>query len=157
MSLCGREVPDCRRREYRGPESRHPASVWLQDPDCALRKDEEELKEPLRGWILEGKGPVREPADLKQGCADRPRSFLCLRLRMTTSVMNAEIVQRCRGKGILVNNASDASMCDFFFPSVVRDEEIVIGIAPGMEATTEEVKQIRKRIQDMLKGERRPK
>ncbi len=69
---------------------------------------------------------------------------------------NAEIVQICRGKGILVNNASDASMCDFFFPSVLRDEEIVIGIA-GDGSDHRKVKQIRKKIQDMLKGEKRPK
>lgn len=70
--------------------------------------------------------------------------------------MNGEIARICQRKGILVNNASDAAQCDFFFPSIICEEEMVIGIA-GDASNHKKVKELRKRIQNLLKGERRPK
>lgn len=43
--------------------------------------------------------------------------------------LNREIVSLCRGKGILANSASDRNVCDFYFPAVVRRDNLVIGIA----------------------------
>lgn len=70
--------------------------------------------------------------------------------------VNGEIARICQRKGILVNNASDAAQCDFFFPSIICEEEMVIGIA-GDASNHKKVKELRKRIQNLLKGERRPK
>ena len=124
---------------------------------CRIRmcspENEQDLKEPLRGWILEGK--IRYESGRFEAGMLTGREFLVF-AATDENETNAEIVQICRGKGILVNNASDASMCDFFFPSVLRDEEIVIGIV-GDGSDHRKVKQIRKKIQDMLKGEKRPK
>ena len=41
------------------------------------------------------------------------------------------IWQECRERGVPVNIASDQSMCDFFFPALVEEEDLVIGICSG--------------------------
>lgn len=42
--------------------------------------------------------------------------------------LNRRIAELCRERGILVNDASDQRLCDFQFPSVVKDGDVVIGI-----------------------------
>lgn len=42
--------------------------------------------------------------------------------------LNRKIGLRCRELGILVNVSSDQSMCDFQFPSIVQDGDVVIGL-----------------------------
>lgn len=42
--------------------------------------------------------------------------------------INAKIVWDCNREGIPVNDASNYKNCDFFFPGIVTDEEIVIGV-----------------------------
>ncbi len=42
--------------------------------------------------------------------------------------LNRDIYVMCREKGIPANNCSDKTMCDFQFPSVVKDGDVVIGI-----------------------------
>lgn len=42
--------------------------------------------------------------------------------------LNREIYVMCREKGISANNCSDKTMCDFQFPSVIKDGGVVIGI-----------------------------
>lgn len=44
------------------------------------------------------------------------------------SGVNLEIYDICKARGILVNTASDANRCDFYFPAVACTDEIVIGI-----------------------------
>lgn len=42
--------------------------------------------------------------------------------------LNREIYVMCRENGIPVNNCSDKTMCDFQFPSVIKDGDVVIGL-----------------------------
>lgn len=42
--------------------------------------------------------------------------------------VNEKIVWDCNKEGIMVNDASDYENCDFFFPGLVTEEEIVIGV-----------------------------
>ena len=42
--------------------------------------------------------------------------------------LNREIYVMCREKGIPANNCSEKTMCDFQFPSIVKDGDVVIGI-----------------------------
>lgn len=42
--------------------------------------------------------------------------------------VNAAITAECKNKGIPVNNASDSSQCDFYFPALVEREQLVIGV-----------------------------
>ncbi|MDE7311057.1 MAG: bifunctional precorrin-2 dehydrogenase/sirohydrochlorin ferrochelatase [Eubacterium sp.] len=41
---------------------------------------------------------------------------------------NAKIYMECRKKEIPVNNASDCTQCDFYFPALVEREQLVIGV-----------------------------
>ncbi len=47
--------------------------------------------------------------------------------------INREIVRECREKGIPVNAANCKELCDFYFPSVIVKEELVVGINAGGE------------------------
>ncbi len=42
--------------------------------------------------------------------------------------INTIIFRECRHKGILVNVASDKEKCDFFFPGIVQQGDITVGI-----------------------------
>ncbi len=70
-------------------------------------------------------------------------------------LLNERIVQDCReaeqksGRKILVSVASDRSLCDFYFPSVIRQDDIVIGINSGGKDPGK-VKAIRKRLEKIL-------
>lgn len=63
--------------------------------------------------------------------------------------VNRQIVSACRDKGIPVNAADDKRLCDFYFPSIVMDEEIVIGINSGGEDPVR-TKNVRKKIETMI-------
>lgn len=52
-------------------------------------------------------------------------------LAAATSEINAEVVHDCREKKIPVNNASDRDQCDFYFPGIAKDGDIVVGITSG--------------------------
>lgn len=45
--------------------------------------------------------------------------------------VNHAIFQECRHKEIPVNVSSDKEKCDFYFPGIVRDGDVTIGIASG--------------------------
>ena len=48
-----------------------------------------------------------------------------------------------------MNNASDHEQCDFYFPSIVRDEQKVIGInGGGMDHRG--TKELRKKVEQVL-------
>lgn len=71
---------------------------------------------------------------------------------------NREIVSACHElereeqRKIMVNTADDKSLCDFFFPSVVRKEEITIGInSAGKDC--QKVKMTRKEIEKLIQAE----
>ena len=42
--------------------------------------------------------------------------------------VNALVTEECRMMSIPVNNASDKAMCDFYFPGIAKDGDVVIGI-----------------------------
>ena len=63
--------------------------------------------------------------------------------------VNAEIGRLCREQGICVNVADKKEMCDFYFPSIVKTEDVVIGIKSGGENPVA-TKKVRKRIEDCL-------
>ena len=67
--------------------------------------------------------------------------------------LNDEIHSVCKCLGILVNVCSDQRKCDFQFPGIVKDEEVVIGInAAGTDH--HKVKKLRECIEEAFaKGE----
>ena len=63
--------------------------------------------------------------------------------------VNAEIGRLCRSLGICVNVADKKEMCDFYFPSIVKTEEVVIGINSG-GANPGATKRPREKIEEWL-------
>ena len=45
--------------------------------------------------------------------------------------LNHEIAKLCKQKGILANNASSKEDCDFFFPGLLQEGGLTIGISSG--------------------------
>ncbi|MEY8390226.1 bifunctional precorrin-2 dehydrogenase/sirohydrochlorin ferrochelatase [Lachnospiraceae bacterium] len=45
--------------------------------------------------------------------------------------VNTTIFRECRHKGIPVNVASDQEKCDFYFPGIVKQGEITVGVTTG--------------------------
>lgn len=43
--------------------------------------------------------------------------------------VNAAVCRECHHKEIPVNNASDHTQCDFYFPALVEQEQLVIGVS----------------------------
>lgn len=73
--------------------------------------------------------------------------------------LNQRICELCRDRNILVNVCSDQKLCDFQFPSIVQNKELVIGInASGKNHSL--VKETRKQLEQFLQideGEKRYK
>ncbi|WP_230398037.1 precorrin-2 dehydrogenase/sirohydrochlorin ferrochelatase family protein [Novisyntrophococcus fermenticellae] len=65
--------------------------------------------------------------------------------------LNSRICSRAHEQGILANNCSSREACDFFFPSVIRQEELVIGINAGGN-DHKKVKETRKKIEQIMGG-----
>ncbi len=64
-------------------------------------------------------------------------------------VLNREIAALCRERSIPVNVSSDRELCDFQFPSVLIDRDVVIGInASGKNHRL--VKETRKKLEYFL-------
>ncbi len=47
--------------------------------------------------------------------------------------VNTEIYEECRRKQIPVNVASDKEKCDFYFPALIREGNLIIGLTSGGE------------------------
>lgn len=62
--------------------------------------------------------------------------------------VNQDIYSACKCLGILVNVCNDKNKCDFYFPGIVSDENVVVGIsASGQEpkkakAVTEQIQNL---------------
>lgn len=65
--------------------------------------------------------------------------------------VNLAIYNECKEKDILVNIASDKNKCDFFFPGIVKDKNLVIGITASGE-DHKGVKETTKNIREYLQG-----
>lgn len=64
--------------------------------------------------------------------------------------LNRRIASLCRDRGIPVNVCSEKEACDFYFPSVVREGDVIIGInASGRNHSL--VKQTRQKLEEFLK------
>nr|WP_317282396.1 NAD(P)-dependent oxidoreductase [uncultured Sellimonas sp.] len=68
--------------------------------------------------------------------------------------INEEITAQCKRRRIPVNNASNPMSCDFFFPSVIQEEGIIIGIT-GDGKNHGKVKKVRKKIEEWIRREKK--
>lgn len=68
--------------------------------------------------------------------------------------INDEIYSVCRCLGIMVNVCSDRRKCDFYFPGIVKKEDVVVGItANGKDH--KRAKEVREKIEDLLEEEQK--
>jgi siroheme synthase-like protein len=63
---------------------------------------------------------------------------------------NSRIAAAAHAAGILANNASDHSQCDFFFPAIVEDDDLVIGVTSTRQ-DHRLVRRIAAKMRDWLK------
>lgn len=67
-------------------------------------------------------------------------------------ICNEQVVIDCKKLGIPVNAAHNKALCDFYFPSIVQKENLVVGIC-GSGQNHSQVKETRIQIQDVLQSE----
>ncbi len=66
--------------------------------------------------------------------------------------LNSRIAALCRMRRIPVNNAGDRTECDFFFPGVVRKDNVVVGVtASGLDHS--KAREITGKIRKLLEEE----
>ncbi len=63
---------------------------------------------------------------------------------------NEQIIKDCKAGGILVNASSKKELCDFYFPGIVRQGDLVVGISASGR-NHREVKEAREKIERALK------
>lgn len=64
--------------------------------------------------------------------------------------VNQQVAEDCHAAGILVNDASKKENCDFYFPGLVKEEQIVVGVtASGSDH--KRVAALTKRIREMIR------
>lgn len=67
--------------------------------------------------------------------------------------VNQRVYEDCKKAAVLVNTADDRKRCDFYFPSVVVTEEVVIGLN-SITHDPKKVKEARKMIENIFENER---
>lgn len=100
---------------------RFGAFVTVIAPDIGTYMQELSLDKKSPGQLLFQKRRYR-PGEIQKENAD----FVLAATNDRHT--NAQIVMECRKKEIPVNNASDSTQCDFYFPALVEREQLVIGV-----------------------------
>lgn len=94
--------------------------------------------------------------NLEQVSMDAAQPFFVL--AAANSEVNQKVVEACRKAGILVNDASRKENCDFYFPGLVKDGDVVVGITAGgknhklASALTSEIRSAVKNIEKNKNG-----
>ena len=94
-----------------------------------------DLTDKLR-QLAEGGRIVWKKEEYSKDCLNRyvfanesaPWTFV---LAAAPEYVNADVVRDCKELGILVNNASRKEDCDFYFPGLIKEKELVIGVTSG--------------------------
>lgn len=98
---------------------------------------------------LEAEGRI---SVLMRGYSEGDASGAFLVIAATDSgEINGQVWRECRELGIPVNTADDHTRCDFYFPSVVMTDGVVVGINSGGE-DPRRVKAARRKIEELLDG-----
>ncbi len=65
------------------------------------------------------------------------------------TVCNERIVDDCKKRSILVNTSHKKELCDFYFPGIIRRENLVVGFNSG-GLSHHEVKEAREKMEQVL-------
>lgn len=65
--------------------------------------------------------------------------------------INQEIYTDCKSLGVLVNVCTDKDRCDFYFPSIIVEDHLVVGVSgSGQEA--KRAREVSREIEELLIG-----
>ena len=97
------------------------AKLFITAPECSG-----EMAELLQGENSENL--IYRKRDFEEGDLEGMDMVLAA---TDNTVLNHRITELCRAGKIPVNNASCREDCDFFFPAVVQDNGLTIGVSSG--------------------------
>lgn len=121
------------------------------EPDCCetvCGAEPDHEKSPAADFWVNGLLRIR---DREYDAADCAGAFLVL-AATDDPELNARICRDAHAAGAFANNASDRTQCDFYFPSIVRDGDHVIGINGGGEDHAG-TKQLREQVERLLQSD----
>ena len=108
-----------------------------------------EQKEAFHLLVSEGKIVLEEKAFEE---SDLTEAFFLVLAATNVKKLNHEICMLCRKRKILANTATDRTDCDFYFPAVAVQEELVVGIT-GDGSDHRKVAETAARIRKVLEME----
>ena len=112
-----------------------------------------EQKEAFHLLVSEGKIVLEEKAFEE---SDLTEAFFLVLAATNVKKLNHEICMLCRKRKILANTATDRTDCDFYFPAVAVQEELVAGIT-GDGSDHRKVAETAARIRKVLEMENEEK
>lgn len=112
-----------------------------------------EQKEAFHLLVSEGKIVLEEKAFEE---SDLTEAFFLVLAATNVKKLNHEICMLCRKRKILANTATDRTDCDFYFPAVAVQEELVVGIT-GDGSDHRKVAETAARIRKVLEMEHEEK
>ena len=86
------------------------------------------LKEEIRELFRTGSVHMEER---EYQDTDRLSEYFMVIAATNDADLNRRICNAGKEQGILVNNASDKSQCDFYFPAIVKEGNVVAGVCAG--------------------------
>lgn len=116
--------------------------------DAKIRVAAPEISEELQELAKEKENLTLEYRKYKPSELQKPDFVLAA---TNDESVNTIIFRECRHKGIMVNVASDKEKCDFFFPGVVQQGDITIGVTANgknHKKAAEVTGQIRKLLEE---------
>ena len=112
-----------------------------------------EQKEAFHLLVSEGKIVLEEKAFEE---SDLTEALFLVLAATNVKKLNHEICMLCRKRKILANTATDRTDCDFYFPAVAVQEELVVGIT-GDGSDHRKVAETAARIRRVLEMEHEEK
>ena len=112
-----------------------------------------EQKEAFHLLVSEGKIVLEEKAFEE---SDLTEALFLVLAATNVKKLNHEICMLCRKRKILANTATDRTDCDFYFPAVAAQEELVVGIT-GDGSDHRKVAETAARIRKVLEMEHEEK
>lgn len=112
-----------------------------------------EQKEAFHLLVSEGEIVLEEKAFDE---SDLTEAFFLVLAATNVKKLNHEICMLCRKRKILANTATDRTDCDFYFPAVAVQEELVVGIT-GDGSDHRKVAETAARIRKVLEMEHEEK
>ena len=100
-------------------------------------------------WELGKLGKIQiQPRPVKK--SDFSMAYMVLAVTNNRE-LNEEIYRLCKEEGIYVNVADDKSKCDFYFPGIYMQDEVVVGItASGLNH--KKARKVRVAIQEAMEA-----